>query len=328
MTIKDDKKIDENVKIDTNNDVLDIKKILPKRKSYKLLVISAFLQKLKEDKLYLICCIITIVSFFTFSLNKVKEAEGAFKNNVVINNGTVNETLEDKLDVSKYVGIYTKSYKLKNNIKYDSSCEISSYDLVYEIKSDNTINRYIVNECFGTVLINSDTLGYVKGENTRNIGTKSLIYVFKDDKLTELDGLTYTKNNKYELSTEVKDINSSNLIFINSKFILHNPNELYLVNGKDIETNIVTSKILAKSIFRVGNSFNFKYIVYSEGETEVCYEPYHIAEVGFEDKESYKIYSLEFDQENLSFKESALLKTRKRSDGCSQLNDDLAGFGS
>ena len=37
--------------------------------------------------------------------------------------------------------------------------------------------RYIVNECFGTVLLNSDMLGYVNSGNARNIGSKRAIYV-------------------------------------------------------------------------------------------------------------------------------------------------------
>ena len=36
MANLDNKNIDENVKLDTDKDVLDIKKILPKRKSYKV----------------------------------------------------------------------------------------------------------------------------------------------------------------------------------------------------------------------------------------------------------------------------------------------------
>ena len=95
------------------------------------------------------------------------------------------EYLGDKLDVTNYVGYYVKSYKLNKKIKYDNTCEFTNYDLVYEIKKDNTINRYMVNECVGTVLIYSDKLGYVKNEKTRNIGTKSYIYVFNNNKLTQ-----------------------------------------------------------------------------------------------------------------------------------------------
>ena len=328
MANLDNKNIDENVKLDTDKDVLDIKKILPKRKSYKVLVLSSFLQQLKEDRLYFICFVITIFAFVVFSTNKVKEAEGAFSKNNNSATKEVNVQLDDKLDVTGYVGYYVKSYKLNKSFKYGTSCDVSSYDLVYEIKKDNSINRYIVNECFGTVLIASDTLGYVKGENTRNIGTKSHIYVFKDSKLTELDGLTYTKSSKYKISSDVQNIDNTSLRFIEDKFIVHNSNELYLVNGKVIETEIVTNNLLAKTIFREGKTNNYKYISYNDGETEVCYEPYLVAAVGFEDKEAYKIYELEFDEENLIFKDPVVKFVRKRSDTCDTLNDDLTRLSS
>lgn len=157
MTIKDNKNIDDNVKLETDKDVLDITKILPKRKSYKVLVVSSLIQKLKEDKLYFICFVITIFAFVVFSANKVKEAEGVVNKHSNNKTQVVNKTLDDKLDVTKYVGYYVKNYKLNKPLNY-SSCEVTNYDYVYEIKKDNSINRYIVNECFGTVLITSDTL--------------------------------------------------------------------------------------------------------------------------------------------------------------------------
>ena len=66
MAIKNDQKVDENVKFDTNKDVLDIKKELPKRKSYKVLVLSSFIQKLKEDKLYFVCLAFSLIIIFLY----------------------------------------------------------------------------------------------------------------------------------------------------------------------------------------------------------------------------------------------------------------------
>lgn len=321
MTSQDNKNIDENVKLDTNNDVLDIKKILPKRKSYKVLVLSSFFNELRKDKLYLLCLIITLITIFCFSLNKVKDADGVFTND---KNATkeVNETLDDKLDVTNYVGYYVKSYKLNKKIRYNT-CEFTNYDLVYEIKKDNTISRYMVNDCVGTLLIYSDSLGYVKNGKTRNIGTKSYIYVFNNDKLTQSDGLSYTKNNKYVLDDEIKDINDTGISFIKDKFTLLGNKELYLVNGNVVETEIIVKSLLAKSIYRVVGTNDYKYIVYNDGETEICYDRFLVLEDGFEDKESYKIYEVKFDEDNLSFGEPKLIESRKRSDNCEVLDDDI-----
>ena len=147
----------------------------------------------------------SILAFTVFSTSKVKDADGAFTkkddNVVVNNNSTSKEEQKDtsKLDVSDFVGVYVKSYTLDNSIKYNDTCEVSKYDFVYEVKKDNSILRYIVNECFGKVLLSSDKLEYIGTGNSRNIGSKRAIYVFNGNKLSEVDGLTYVKNDKYAI---------------------------------------------------------------------------------------------------------------------------------
>lgn len=325
------KKVDENVKLDKANDVLDIKKELPKRKSYKVLVLSSFIQQLKEDKLYLICFIITVFAFSVFSSTKVKEAEGAFtkKEDKVVDKGTTSNksdtNKEDKFDVTSYVGTYVVSYTLDSKITYGDSCEVSGYDFVYEIKKDNSISRYIVNECFGTVLLSSDVLEYKTIENTRNIGSKQAIYVFNSNKLIEINGLTYTKDTKYKLSSEVTNLVNSNLTFYKDKFIVLNSNDMYLINGNKIEYELKPNTLLDMSIYKTSDT-TYRYFVYNDLEELVCYEPIHISEIGFEDKEIYYVYSIDFDLEKLTFKESVLEKTRKRSDGCQMLEDDITRY--
>lgn len=321
MAIKNDQKIDENVKLDTSKDVLDINKILPKRKSYRVLILSSFLQKLREDKLYFICFVITIFAFVVFSTNKVQESDGALvdSKDKVVNNVT-NKLNEDKFDVSKYVGYYVKNFKLDSPIKY-GECLISEYDYVYVINKDNSIVKYMHSKCTGKVLIHKDILMYVNSENTRNIGSKRHVYMFKDDKITELDGFTYVKSSEYKLNEEIK-IDNVNVIFYNDKFILEGLKELYLVNGKSVETKIEFYSLLSKGVFKT--SSGYEYFVYNIDETLNCYVPSMIAAVDFEDKDAYTIYSVTFDLENLSFSEPVVKNVRKRSDGCDVLNDDLA----
>lgn len=323
MTDQKDKKVDKNVKLDTTEDVLDIKKLIPRRKSYKVLLLSSFLKELKENRLFFICFIITILFVSIFSSNKVKEADGAFTSNdkVVENDKTVvDKNTNDKFDVSEYVGYYVKTFKLDEDIKY-GECIISEYDYVYEVKKDNTIAKYFYSKCSGSVLIHKDTLGYIKGDNTRNIGSKSFIYVFKDNNMSEIDGLTYIKNNNYELDGNTKVVEGINIKFYKDMYILEGLKELYLVNGKRIERKIEVNSLLTKSVFRKGNIYS--YIVYNEEESQSCYDPSLIAEVGFVDKEAYRIYSLEFNEDTLEFSKETLKVTRNRSDNCDTLNDDL-----
>lgn len=325
MADQKNKKVNENVKLEKEIDSLNIKKELPKRKSFRLLILSSFIQRLKEDKLYLLCFIITILTFSVYSSIKVQESEGAFtkKSETVVEKGDTNEVSNDeKLDVTSLVGIYIKSYKLDKKFKYGDSCEVSGYDFVYEIKKDNSINHYIVNDCFGTVLLSSDMLGYINGGNVRNIGSKKAIYVFNNNKLSEIDGLTYVKNDKYKLGTEITKLVNSKLTFYGDKFIVLNDNDLYLINGNKIDFELIPKTLLTKSIYKIDKN-TYKYFVYNDEETEVCYEDINLAEVGFEDKEIYSIYSIMFDEAALSFKDSVLETTRNRSDTCEILDTDI-----
>lgn len=315
----------ENVKSNDVKDSVDTKMVLPKRKSYKVLVISAFLQKLKENKLYLFSFIVTLIAFAVFSLDKVKSGDGLFggDSETKEEDKTVNALLDDELKLSKQVGIYVKSFKLEDSIKYSDNCEFKSYDLVYEVKEDNQVNKYVQNKCLGTVLIYSDTLGYVKSENTKNIGSKSYIYVFKDTSMTELDGLTYKKDSSYTLNSDISKLDNTNLRFHGDKFVIENNNELYLISGKEIEYELINKSLLDKSIYRVGDSNNYRYIVYNENETQTCYVKSSIEVDGFEDKNIYTIYSLKFDSDTLTFSEPFIEMVRNRSDSCDTLNEDL-----
>ena len=61
MVKRKNKIMDENVKSsDVKVDNLD-KITLPKRKSYKVLIVSAFLQKLRDNKLYLFSFVVTVI---------------------------------------------------------------------------------------------------------------------------------------------------------------------------------------------------------------------------------------------------------------------------
>lgn len=324
MVKRKNKIVDENVKSsDVKVDNLD-KITLPKRKSYKVLIVSAFLQKLRDNKLYLFSFVVTVIAFCLFSLDKVKDGDGLFgKEDIKQSEKEVNDLLEDKLKLNKQVGIYVKSFKLNKEVKYDTKCSFKSYDLVYEVFSDNKINKYIQNECLGTVLIYSDTLGYVKSENTKNIGTKGFIYVFKDSSMTELDGLTYKKNNNYKLNDDIKDLSSTKLVFHGDKYILETNNELYLINGQYLESHISADSLLDKSMYRIGDTSNYRYIVYNEGETQTCYVKSSIEVEDFEDKNIYTIYVVKFDSENLTFTDPFIENVRNRSDSCDTLNEDL-----
>lgn len=317
------------VKNDSNLDLYNIKKLLPKKKPYNVILLSSFLKNLKEDKFYLVCFIITVIAFFVFSTEKVKQGESVFASNPHVTDNSskdrpTNNTLDEGLDVSKYVGTYVKSFKLNKSIKFSDTCDIKEYDFIYTVDKNSIISRYFYNKCLGSLLISKETLSYVKTENTKNIGTKTAIYVFKDKKLTHMNGYTYKMNNEYKISEENNDSDDFGLIVYDSKMILYTSNELYLINGKEIETEILNrGTLLNPSLFRVRDTSDFKYIVYDEKETQTCYIDSLVNADGFEDKNNYSIYSIKFDEDNLSFSEPVVEVVRKRSDKCDTLEADL-----
>ena len=165
----------------------------------------------------------------------------------------------------------------------------------------------------------------MKLENTEKpllFSETALPDVFFVDFLAQIPG-DYVKIYLYIvfLAKYNKDIK---LKFYKDKFILEGIKELYLINGNHIETNIEVNSLLTKSIF--SNDNTYRYIMYNDIETQKCYVPELIAEVGFEDKESYSIYSLLFNEQTLEFEEPKLVVTRKRSDNCDTLNNDLASM--
>lgn len=332
MAKKKNKIVEENVKSESIKNTDDIKDMMPKKKAYKVLLVSSFLKQLKEDKLYFMCFLITLIAFFAFSANKVNNGDGIFPSapNVTdksSNKEEVNNLLDDKLNIKKYVGTYVKTYKLKKSIKYSDSCSIKEYDFVYMIDKDSSITKYFYTECLGSLLISKDTLSYVKTENTKNIGTKTDIFVFKDSKLTHMGGYTYKLNNDYVLDTENKNNDEFSLILYDGKFILHTLNNLYLISGKEVESQIINKNtLLDRSMFRVKDTSEFKYVVYEEDESQTCYIDSLINGPGFEDKNNYYIYSVKFDEETLSFSEPFIETARKRSDSCKTLEEDLAAL--
>lgn len=319
----------KNVKNEDSLDLYNIKNLLPKKKPYNVILLSSFLKSLKEDKFYLICFIITVIAFFVFSTEKVKQGESVFASNPHVTDNSskdrpTNNTLDEELDVSKYVGTYVKSFKLNKSIKYSDTCDIKEYDFIYTIDKNNIISKYFYNKCLGTLLISKETLSYVKIENTKNIGTKTAIYVFKDKKLTHMNGYTYKLNNEYNIKEENNENDDFGLIVYDSKVILYTSNELYLINGKEIETEILNKgTLLSPSLFRVKDTSDFKYIVYEKDETQTCYIDSLVNADGFEDKNNYSIYSIKFDEDNLSFSEPVVEVVRKRSDKCDTLEEDL-----
>ena len=108
---------DKSVKSAEEVKVVDIKvESKSKKKEYRSFILNAFAKKLREDKLYAVSFIITLIALGTFSLMKVREADGVFTKSddgvETITSKEENDKIDEVLDVSEYVGCYVKSVKL------------------------------------------------------------------------------------------------------------------------------------------------------------------------------------------------------------------------
>jgi hypothetical protein len=149
--------------------------------------------------------------------------------------------------------------------------------------------------------------------------------VFDSTKLTEVNGYTYKLNKKYKLETS--DDTVSNLVFYDDKFVIMNLNSLYLINGKEVEKEVVNSSLLAKSIYRSSKNKNtYRYIVYEKDVTDTCYDSSVIKDSNFVDSILYSVYSITFNLDEMTFDEPKLEYTRNKSDGCDSLNKDLTAL--
>ena len=129
-----------------------------------------FLEKLKVDKIYLISFLITLTFLSVTSVIKVKHADGYLnKNQTDINQKENNndttltpakDAEQEEIDVSDYVGIYSKEYILDNVITFGENCTVDSYKYIYQINTDGTISKYFNNSCIGTIKIWSDNYPY------------------------------------------------------------------------------------------------------------------------------------------------------------------------
>lgn len=286
------------------------------------------LRNLKENKLYLLSFLITLSFFLTVSVLRVKDSDGIFGYNKddVVNSSNQNSSevvpssSNDSLDVSNYVGIYSREVVLSSPIKLSNSCTLSKYKELYQIKKDKTISKYIYSSCLGTFKIWSDGLGYVSTSGARYIGSHGINYLFSTNSLTEVDGETYKIDTGITTIRVGSKINDLEIIFYDSDLVLlTNDNLVSLSNGNvtyvlsDYYTN--NGGELEKRVYQSSNKV-YKFIVFYNGEKNICY-----SDAG--DESNYKIYSITYNEESHSLESVKEIVSRNKNDGCDKYNEDL-----
>lgn len=301
-----------------------------------------FLKRLKEDKLYLFSFIVTIIFVSIFSYTKLKATEGYYdkKNDVSsVDNTvipTVNEDLnqssknddkkKDELDITDYVGIYSKEYKFDEGISLDGIV-VNSYKLVYQIKKDKTITKYFMNDSIGTIKIWDGKLDYVSSGGARYISANNVNFLFSSSSMKEVDGETFKIDDTIN-SLKENNLNTGvQISFLDDNVVLMSKNNLVSVKSGSINYQL-SSKYSIKSDILEQNVYNsstnvFKFIVFEENSDKKCYSLEEIEDKNFKDSKLYTIYSIKYNEDTQIFDDEKEEISRNKSAGCDVFLEDL-----
>ncbi len=331
------KKKDDNVNnndVNVNKDVSITK--FEKKKTY--LLFRAIIKRFKEDKLYFMSFVITVLFIAVFSLYKVYDAEGLYthkKNNDEVTDTNVTPSVSpsvdvnETLDVTDYVGIYSREIILDNPVELSDTCTITSYSIVYQIKKDKSISKYFMNDCLGNYLMWKDELSYVSTGGARYISANNVNYLFSASNMKEVDGDAYKLNQDISSIKESKKYKNVDLVFDNNYLILMSYDNLYLINENKIDFELNNEYknnggSLKQRVYSSNEQGFYKFIVFSNDEKMNCYNNEIMDSVDFVDGNLYTIYTIKYDFTEHKFGDALKKVTRNKSDGCDNYDDDLS----
>ncbi len=298
------------------------------KKEKRINYFNVFINGLKSNKLYLLSFVITLLFFVISSVSRVKDSEGIFHFNTnndsnELNNdsGTqsVSATVSDELDVTDYVGIYSREVTFSNSFKLNT-CTIDSYKILYQIKKDKSIFKYFYNDCIGTILIWNDELGYASSSGARYINSHDTNYLFGTESVKEVDGYAYKLDNSFTSLKENQKVNDLDISFYDSNIVLSLKDDLFVINGNSVSFHLNEAfenkgGNLDKRVYPKDNEYQF--IVFYNNEKKNCYDDV------LTDELNYEIYSLKYNSDDKKFNDYVKLVSRNKIDGCSLYKDDL-----
>lgn len=300
-----------------------------KKENFYRRLFDVFLKKLKEDKLYMFSFVVTVLFLVLFSFYNIYEAEGIYNVEKKKEEKVKVVDVTDELDISDYVGYYSKSYSLDRDVLYNESCSFDSYKIVYRIKSDNKILKYFVNDCVGNVLISSDDLSYLDSNGVKYVNANGRNYLFSATGMREVDGESYSLDESIKSLKHDQKYGSSSISFVNDDIIVSSIDNLYLLNKNKVtymlSDDYILNTIFIKQSVYVSNEddLTYKFIVFDKDIDAACYEEDSISSDSFIDGKSYTIYSISYNKETNSFDKVKEVLSRNKSDGCSVFDNDL-----
>ena len=300
------------------------------------------LKRILADKLYLVCFSITVLFFLVITTTKIHKDNLRIKSLnespliKQINSSTNNETEKiTELDISDYVGIYSREIKMNTPVEVNELCQVDSYKYVYQIKSDKTINKYFYNSCIGSILIKSDKLNYVYYGGARYIGTTDMNFIFGLNILKEVDGYSYKIDEDIVVIREDKKIDDVELDFYSDNIVIMTYNNLYLLNDKEIKYQIPdeyqnNGGNLEKRFYKSEIKHQYNFITFKNGHQDICYNFPQSEEQTSEDAPqdlatdiAYGIYSVRYDVNTNKFMGIKEIVVRTKQESCLKYEEDL-----
>lgn len=289
-----------------------------------------FFKKCMSDKLYIICFIIVVAFFSISTFDKIHRdtTKEPNTNDSAVKEMKSTSTLEPQvLDISDYVGVYSRSITMKTPVKVNPLCSIDSYKYIYQVKSDKTINKYYYNACIGSILIKSDKLNYVTYSGARYIGTEDMNFSFAPNTLKEIDGYTYKIDEDIVVIKEDKRIDDVNLDFYADNIVITTKDNIYLVNEKDIKYKLPNEYLseyspLDKSVYKSNIKYQYNFITYKNESTNYCYT-FTEENENTKNDIAYYIYTIRYDVNTNKFMDVKEVVARTKEDSCSNYAEDL-----
>lgn len=329
---KSDSVNNNSIVVNQNDAVVEEKKMLKTQRFFK-----DFFKKLKSDKLYLLSFLITLVLLGFFFYSNIKESDGLYKystkNNIDetqdndvsagVDSNLNKKTTDSDIDVSDYVGIYSREVDLNESVKLNDSCIINSYKVVYQIKKNKSIAKYFYNECIGTIKMWDSNLAYVSSGGARYISAKDTNYLFASNTMKEVDGETYTMDDDIDSIKEKTNVKNIDLTFDEGNIIIMTYDNLYLISGSNVgfklgETYKNNGGDLEQRVYKSSTKYKYNFIVFSNEEKRNCYD-----ETIVEDKLLYTIYSVKYNKTDKKFGAVKTVVSRNVNDLCTNYDDDM-----
>ena len=324
-----------------NEDAKEVDKREQVRKAIRESGFARFLRNffytLVHSKKYMLSFILTIFFFCSFFMRVTNNSEGFFQrleNDSNKKDNTVEPTVDDDinsnkqvtdiLDISDYVGVYSREVTLSEKVELNDSCSISRYKVVYKINKDKTIYKYFYNDCVGVIKIWNDTLKYNTINNVRYISTDNTNYLFSNSGIKEIDGETYRVDSDLDGIREKNNINGLKILFYDTSAVFMEQKNLVIIKGNSVVLNYKeqyknNGGKLDSYVYQSKTDGKFNFIVFSNEEALNCYEAYEESN----EKDLYKIYSISYNKDNKSFNNPVIEVERKINEGCQNFDEDM-----